>query len=88
MESFIITLDDGTGKAFDDALKDNTLQDYGDVRLITKDNATTEGNPAIMITFGVLQTNGIAKKAQVVTTAKLFLMAAKAIKNKYPDLLK
>jgi hypothetical protein len=88
MEAFGITLDDGTGKAFDEALRNNTLADYGQIQLITKDSATEEINPAVMLTFKVLQTDGTTKNAQTVTTAKLFLSAAKVIDSRYPGLLK
>jgi hypothetical protein len=84
MEHTTIILDDGTGKAFDHAPR-NSLPDGGDLRIITKDNATTEGNAAVLLTFTVEFPDGNLHNAQTVTTVRLFLAAAAAMRGRYPN---
>ena len=60
---------------FDDAVY-NALPEGGDLKIITKDNATAEGNPAVVLTFTVQIPSGERKRAQSVTTLRAFLAAA------------
>lgn len=87
MESVKIVLDDGTGERYDHALRDNTLQDSGQLQIITKDVATQEGNPGILLSFGVVLPDGSIKNAQTVVTARTLVAALKVIENNYPGLL-
>lgn len=80
MEKFGIQLNDA--QSFDAVLK-GSLPDGGDVTLITKDNATTGGNPAVMLTFSVQLPDGSMAIAQTVTTLRNFLAAAQVLKSKY-----
>lgn len=87
MEESRIVFDDGTGKAFNIELKKNDFKDAGDVSFIAKDKCTQGGNPCVLIGF-TIDVGGILKNVSTVTTAKLFITAAKAIEAKYPDLFK
>ena len=69
---------------FDDALYDKAVRvgppEGGDLRLIVKDRATVDGWPAVAITFTVQMPDGKLQQVQAVTTAKLFLGAATALR--------
>ena len=82
MEHVVIKLDDGTGHEFDEALK-GTLPDAGDLKVITKNDATVGGKPAVMLTFTVQLPDGTMQRVQTVTTAKMFVSAAAAVKGRY-----
>lgn len=84
-ETLDITLDDGTGQAYDEALRETTLPEGADLRIITKDRATQGGRPAVMVTFTVHLPDGSRRRVQAVTTARLFLMAAAAVRGRYPE---
>ena len=78
-----VILDDGTGKEFDKRLwEKDILQDGGDLTLVTKNNATVAGKPAVMLTFSV-EVDGKLRQAQTVTTVAALLTATAALKEKY-----
>lgn len=62
---------------------DGSLPDLGDAVIITKDGATVEGQPAVMIAFTVRMPDGSFKVVQTVTTLKLFLTVADTLKATY-----
>ena len=82
MEVIKHQLDDGTGRAFDDALKD-TLPDGGDLQIITKDAGTVNGNPVAILTFTVELPDGTFRKAQTVTTVALLMGTLAILRGKY-----
>ena len=85
-----IFLDNGAGLPFDAELrrsKEYGFPECGDLKIITKDAGTSQGNPIVMIAF-TIDMNGQKVPVQAVTTAKLFVGAARAIHAKYGDLLK
>jgi len=84
MEGTAVLLDDGSGKEFDSALR-GTLKDGGNLRLITKDVGTEDGNPIAMLTFTVGIGSDRTARAQTVVSVKMFLAAAKILASKYPD---
>lgn len=84
MEGTAVLLDDGSGKEFDAALR-GTLKDGGNLRLITKDVGTDDGNPIAMLTFTVGIGADRTARAQTVVSVKMFLAAAKILAGKYPD---
>lgn len=84
MESINLVIDDGTGKEFDFALRDNALQDGGDLSIITKDNAMESGRAGVLLTFSV-DINGIIKRAQTVVPMRLFILTTRMLQNKYTD---
>jgi hypothetical protein len=81
METLGISLDDGTGKRFDEAQK-NALIECGDLQFISKHNATSDGGTAVCITFTVVLPDGTMAKAQAVTTLGLIEAAVKALATK------
>lgn len=81
-EKVKLTLDDGSGKDFDEALRD-TLKDGGDLHIITKHTGTKEGRPIAILTFTVEVAPGVKKKAQTVTTVRNLLGAADLIQSRY-----
>lgn len=85
MEHISLNLDD-PGK-FDQIIK-NSLPDHGDLSVITKDSATMEGNPAVMLSFTVTLPDGKIATAQTVTTMKLFLSSLSALTAKYGHLIR
>lgn len=86
VENVRITLDDGTGRAFDEALE-GALAECQDVTLITKNRATANDKPAVMVTFGVRLPDGSIQRAQAVMPLRLFLRVAQVMMVRYPDLL-
>lgn len=82
MEMFQIILNQPAGEF--DAVIIDSLPDYGDVRLITKDDATDGGQAAVMLTFTV-DVNGERRAVQTVTTMRLLKTAFAAINAKYDD---
>lgn len=64
------------GEAFDRAVHGEAegppvLQEGGDLAFYVKPNATAGGNPAVVVTFTVRQTDGSLARAQCVTTLAL-----------------
>ena len=86
MEHSQIILDDGTGKDYDEALKASDYPDDGSPKFITKENATVENNPGVLVTFKI-NVDGEMKNVQTAITAKLFLSVAQIIDAKHPGLL-
>ncbi len=87
MEGLRIILDDGTGKEFDKRLEEfwvSGVQECGDLQLVTKTDGTMTGNPVVMITFTTRQPDGTLQKVQAVTSVKLLVTAAEAIKARHP----
>lgn len=86
MEMFKILI--GDDPAYDGVIIDS-LSDYGDVRLITKDQATDSGRSLVMLTFTVDVENERKVKdrrtVQTVTSVRLFKAAAAAIAAAYDD---
>lgn len=81
-----ISLDDGTGIKFDLLMRDpDTLKDGADLHVITKDNGTVSGQPAIALSFTVRQTDGQIKKAQTVVTWRSLHAIHSALRGKYGD---
>lgn len=62
----------------------NSLQEYGDMEIITLDSALQSGNAGVMITFSV-HVNGQKKRVQSVTTMKMFRAVANALVTTYTD---
>ncbi len=85
MENLTLVFDD-SGDQYDKALK-GTLPDDGQVKIIVKDRATEQGDPGVMVTFGVEVDDGRFEQAQTCITAKLFTSAARAILARFPHLL-
>ena len=83
MEKISILLN--KAEEFDRRLK-NSLPEGGDLEVITKDNATAAGAPAVMITFSVQIPDGTRANAQSVTTLKAFLGAVGVLRAKYGHL--
>jgi hypothetical protein len=84
MEHVQISLDDGTGAKFDEALRD-TLPDGGDLRVVTKDNGTVGGRPIVMLTFTAQLPDGSVRRVQTVTTVRQFQAVAAAIRGRYGE---
>lgn len=72
----------GNPEKFDHVIK-NSLKEGGLITIITKDNATAQGNPAVMLSFEVEQTDGQLKRVQAVTTVKMFQAWAAALEGRY-----
>ncbi len=85
MENLKINLNDKN--TFNQILK-NSLADGGDASIVTLDDATVGGQPAVMVYFSVQLPDGKTATAQTVTTMKLFLTMAGALNAKYGYLLK
>ena len=86
MEQIKILLDDGTGEEYDKALHKNPLPilpDAGSLLFVTKDNATVQGSPAVMIMFEVKLPDGTICVAQTTMTYRLFYNTTMAITAKY-----
>ena len=63
---------------YDEVLKD-TLPEYGDLEIITKDAAMKSGRAAVMFTFTVDLPDGSVKRVQAVTPLRVFRAIANAI---------
>lgn len=63
---------------FDKALA-GSLRDGGDLKIISKSAATSEGRPIVMLTFTVELPDGSHARAQTVVSARIFVNAARAI---------
>ena len=62
------------------------LPQFGDTMVIAaKPNATAKGRPGVVVSFTTQLPDGTVARVQAVTTAALFLSAAKVIEN-HPDL--
>jgi hypothetical protein len=81
-EEIRIILDQDGGKTYDQALK-GTLQDHGDLSIITKDKGTAGGRPIVMLTFSVQTPDGTRQRVQTVTTLRNFLGAASILYGRY-----
>lgn len=86
MEIINCFVDDGTGKKYDELLKevcDSEIPQLGNVLDITnKDKGTVGGQSIVLISFiGVV--NGKAKRLGAVTTTQQLLNAAKFIEAKH-----
>lgn len=62
------------------------LPEGGDLTIVTKDNATREGNPAACLTFTVQTRNGQLDRAQIVVTVRNLLDALHALMGRYSHL--
>lgn len=83
MEQIAIILD--KPEKFDEKLR-NSLPDGGDLEVITKENATVSGAPAVMLTFTVELPDGTFATAQTVTTVKLLQTVLAVLECKYGGL--
>jgi hypothetical protein len=89
MEVIRLVFDDGSGKEFDAALR-GTLKDGADLKVITKDAGTEEGNPICMLAFSVKIGGGESARVarvQTVCSAKHLIAVGRALDAKYPDLM-
>lgn len=68
---------------FDKLVSGECLQEGGDIRFVTKSHATQEGRAAVCITFTVKLPDGTLARAQAVTTARLFCLAAKMMEQRH-----
>lgn len=66
-----------------DEVVHKSLTEFGDLAIVTKDNATKEGNPAAVITFMVLDRKGRRDRAQAVVTVRNLLDALFAVYGRY-----
>lgn len=83
-ESISVVLDDGSGAAYDAALHGpTTLQDFGDLQIVTKNHGTKKGRPVVLLTFSVTLPDGSTAKVQTVTTLQNFLNAATILARRY-----
>lgn len=84
MESLPINLNDA--ELFDKTVHGQdgvrTLMDAGDLRLITKDNATDSGRALACLTFTV-DVDGKPARVQTVTTVRLLTTALHALLGRY-----
>lgn len=78
-----ITIRPKDAKSFDD-LVHNSLPDDGHLIIATKEGATQEGNPAVVISFGV-QVGQKTYRAQTVTTLRLLTVAMNGIRAAHID---
>lgn len=69
---------------YDEILK-NSLPDFGDVEIITKDGGMTSGRGIVMITFSVQLPDGSTARVQTCTSMKLFRSVAVALAATYTD---
>ena len=63
MEAIRVTIDDGTGRDYDQALR-GTLPEGGDLHLITKEKGTVEGGTIVLLTFTVEMATGRMQRVQ------------------------
>lgn len=77
MQHLPVTID--KAEEFDDAVH-NSLQDGGDLKILTKRAATQGGRAAVCLTFSV-EVDGKIERVQTVTTARLFIMASRAVEG-------
>lgn len=73
------------GEEFD-KITANSLPHGSDLRLITKDGATQNGNAAAMLTFTAQLPDGTHATAQIVTTVKNLQMAFAGLNGRYGPL--
>lgn len=69
---------------FDEVLKDS-LPDNGDLEVITKDAGMVSGRGIVMFTFTVALPDGTVRRAQTVTSMRMFRAIANAIVSTYDD---
>ncbi len=81
----MISLILGNDAAFDEAVHgDGAIPDNGDLKLITKDKGTEEGNPIACLTFTV-QVDGKPYRAQTVLTVRTLQCALAGLRGRYGD---
>lgn len=78
MEHAVVKFD---GDEFDE-LVHGGCPEMGDLKFVFKDDATTSGNPAVVIAFTAV-VDGKPAKVQAVTTLNVFLSAARAANGRY-----
>lgn len=83
MENLSIRLDDPD---LFDASVHGGLPEGGSQMIVTKPNATNQGQPAVFISFTVQLPSGQIVQAQTVMTCRLFMAAAAAMRGRYGDL--
>lgn len=78
-----VSLKLGDDAAYDDAVH-NSLPDFGDLTVITKDVATTNGAAGAVLTF---HTNSCGHRVRVQTTTTVNCLRAmlKALEGRYDD---
>ena len=69
-----------------DAIVAEGMSEGGDLEIVTKRNGTVEGNPSVVIGFSVELADGTPARVQAVTTVKLFVLAAVAMRARYGEL--
>ncbi len=62
------------------------LPDFGDLSIVTKDNATKGGHPSACLTFTVQLPDGKRHRAQTVVTVRNLLDALHAVMGQYSHL--
>lgn len=83
MEAVTILLDK---PAEFDAAVHGGLKEGQDLHFISKDDATEDGKPAVVITFTVQLPDGALARAQCVTTAALIQSVGSALAGRYGHL--
>lgn len=79
---------DGNGRIFNDVLaqmKQQGVQDIGDLTIITKKNGTESGRPVAMITFTAV-IEGKPQLVQTVTTLRLLMSTLEILKRHHPEM--
>lgn len=69
---------------FDEILA-TALSEGQDIIIVTKDKATTGGNPAVMFSWTARLPNGASHRVQAVTTLRCFMQAADVLKAHYGE---
>lgn len=85
MESITIQLKDAV--RFDEVLelsRPTKTPEFGDLGIITKPQATKDGNSAVMVTFTVM-IDEEPRRVQAVTTVRSFLDAADAVRGAHGE---
>lgn len=72
----------GDDAVFDECVH-NALPEGGDLMMVTKDNATKGGRPAVCLTFTVQLPGGTLARAQTVVTGRNFALMAAAFRGRY-----
>ena len=82
MERLDIILATDEGDRRYDEILDNSLPENADLEIVLlKRRGTANGGSCVMLTFTVELPDGTLQRVQTVTTAKLFVTAAKAIEG-------
>ncbi len=69
---------------FDEVIRDS-LRDCGDMEIVTKDAGMQSGRGIVMVTFTVELPDGTLRRAQSVTSMRMFRAIAHAIVATYDD---